>query len=599
MESLNAQENEAKLVALARSSYRSDLTEAELRVIHDSVREGPATVRKGDVAANRHIRGDFFRWLLNDPRVTPLVDKDGLQVTSATIDGPIDLDSSRVLYSLYFEQCVFTGVVSFRWATMRNVVASNCVAQGAWDFGNAVITGDLRLSPNFQSAQQLSLFGAHVEGDVDLSSGRFTSKSEDATISLIKTEVKGGVFLNDLNCAGDVQVLDAKFGNEVIATGAVFGGELMMGSCSFAASLYLMEVQVKEGLSLDKSQVGATVYASAMNLQGLPVSLNLDSAVIGGDLYLEKNPESPGDMFRAAGSVFASELVVKQRLVVSDAELPKLNLTGAQLGSLEWRSIRHPEKTTLILTRATAKSFLDEQDSWPAKGNLMVDGFVYDQMNLEVPRKLPDSATKTDGGGSDPTDRINWLKRQSETSQLLPQPWLQLAAFVKAQGNPTAAKHVIYEMKRIQARRYGVSRRTVSMVYDVIEENPLRLFLPVCLLWAFGWIIFWRARRMAAMSPTDKDAFAHFEEKGVEPPHYPPFSAAVYTLENVLPVVKLGQDAMWQPNPRLQPEMRKHPKRWVPRMTYGWLSVLRWVLIVVGWVLALILAAAIGDTFKA
>jgi hypothetical protein len=41
MDSLLATENEAKLIALAKTDYSPDLSEAKIRVIHDSVRPGP------------------------------------------------------------------------------------------------------------------------------------------------------------------------------------------------------------------------------------------------------------------------------------------------------------------------------------------------------------------------------------------------------------------------------------------------------------------------------------------------------------------------------------------------------------------------------
>ena len=90
MDSVQAVNNHAKLVALANADYSPRLREAELRIIHDSVRPGPAKPRPGDRAGARHLRGDFIRWLINDARVTPLIYKDGLQVVAATIDGEVD-----------------------------------------------------------------------------------------------------------------------------------------------------------------------------------------------------------------------------------------------------------------------------------------------------------------------------------------------------------------------------------------------------------------------------------------------------------------------------------------------------------------------------
>ncbi len=103
---------------------------------------------------------------------------------------------------------------------------------------------------------------------------------------------------------------------------------------------------------------------------------------------------------------------------------------------------------------------------------------------------------------------------------------------------------------------------------------------------------------MEAMAPKDKDVYARFMEK--QPiPEYVPFNPAIYALENVLPVVRFGQDDAWGPNPAIVKYTEKTGwRRWAPRCEYRWLALLRWTLIVLGWALALILAGAIGSRFK-
>jgi hypothetical protein len=91
----------------------------------------------------------------------------------------------------------------------------------------------------------------------------------------------------------------------------------------------------------------------------------------------------------------------------------------------------------------------------------------------------------------------------------------------------------------------------------------------------------------------------HFASShGREPRSYMPFSPVVYILENVLPVVHFGQDAGWAPNPRVQSQPQSDWRRFCPQLSYKWLSSLRWFLIVLGWVLAGILAGVVANLFK-
>jgi hypothetical protein len=83
-------------------------------------------------------------------------------------------------------------------------------------------------------------------------------------------------------------------------------------------------------------------------------------------------------------------------------------------------------------------------------------------------------------------------------------------------------------------------------------------------------------------------------------PLYPKYQPFVYTLENAVPLVKLGMDDKWTPNP--SPEFCRP---WFPKLpylffvsTYGILVFTRWFLIVWGWAQATILAAAVADRFK-
>ena len=74
------------------------------------------------------------------------------------------------------------------------------------------------------------------------------------------------------------------------------------------------------------------------------------------------------------------------------------------------------------------------------------------------------------------------------------------------------------------------------------------------------------------------------------PASYPVLNPFVYTLENAVPMVKLGQDDKWAPD-------RRHPgKAW---FTNYWILVwARWMLILSGWFQATVLAAALSGRFK-
>jgi len=51
------------------------------------------------------------------------------------------------------------------------------------------------------------------------------------------------------------------------------------------------------------------------------------------------------------------------------------------------------------------------------------------------------------------------------------------------------------------------------------------------------------------MVPRDEAAYTQFKATGHAPGHYEPLGPFVYSLENSLPLVKLGQTDRWGPDP--------------------------------------------------
>jgi hypothetical protein len=103
------------------------------------------------------------------------------------------------------------------------------------------------------------------------------------------------------------------------------------------------------------------------------------------------------------------------------------------------------------------------------------------------------------------------------------------------------------------------------------------------LLTALGWGLFRHGYFSGAVAPTDKDAYRHFRTKGWVPNHYQRFTASIYSLENSLPFVSLGQKDHWTPDPNQQ----------------GWwrlaslLRGFRWCQVLAGWLLATLFVAGV------
>lgn len=198
MDTLLAKRNELKLTALAKSNFSTEIYPAELRTLQNSVREGPAKTHPNDREIERHVRGSFLRWILNDEAATSLFDKDGLQVASAVIDGDVDLDSSDIRYDLIFDDCVFTKGIHFESAKIRTVRIWNSTMNGPTMFENAAIRGDIDLARGFTTVDYVSAYGAQVSGDVLMEGAQLLGEKEDFSFSLNIADIKGIVNLSNL-----------------------------------------------------------------------------------------------------------------------------------------------------------------------------------------------------------------------------------------------------------------------------------------------------------------------------------------------------------------------------------------------------------------
>jgi len=253
---------------------------------------------------------------------------------------------------------------------------------------------------------------------------------------------------------------------------------------------------------------------------------------------------------------------------------------------LVWTSIQNPQEARLVLTAASVHTLRDDKDSWP-KGHLALDGLVYEELSLH-PTASAEQLAVSHLSDVLPLDdeRIAWLRLQSLEDRIEPQPWMQLSELLESKGDKKGAKHVIFALRREQAKQYSVVRRFWTTAVALLEEKPSRVLCSLAMVIVLGTLVFWRAERCRAMAPTEREAYSAWASGEKFQSAYPRFSPIIYTVENALPLVRLGQDDKWAPDPS------------VPTRRYWLLSCVRCLLIFSGWFQATILAAAVERRFK-
>jgi hypothetical protein len=185
-----------------------------------------------------------------------------------------------------------------------------------------------------------------------------------------------------------------------------------------------------------------------------------------------------------------------------------------------------------------------------------------------------------------------------------PQPYSQLAKVLRQSGAAEGATLVEIAREDALTEYGGLSfssrfwryalRVTIGYGY-----RPLLALWWILLFVSLGTVLFGWGYRARLITPTDESAYAAFVRTGAPPPHYPPFTSFVYSLENFLPVVELHQGAYWRPNPRHSPAHTGRLIKWsgdrVPAMLLRWYL---WLHILAGWTITPLLFAGLSGLLR-
>jgi hypothetical protein len=563
----------------------------------------------GGWGRDREIRADLIRWLCVNQEASRRVDPRGVRVYGARITGELDLSSANVPFPLRLVRCRLVSKCHLQNVRIRALQLDGTVA-GSLTADGAEVDGDCLLSRGFSANGEVRLPGARLGGNLDCSGSTFKNPGGVA-LTAAGARIGGDVFVSDdFFAEGQVSLLGAQIGGQLSCAGGSFRNA---GSTALIADT----ADVKGGVYLKNASEKLFFHAEG--------EVNLVRARIGGNLECDhgsfKNP--CGDALTAntaeiAGNVFLREGFSAQGKV--DLVLARvggeIDCRKATFEALDLHSATAAQKlllqevravTDLDLRDAAVQAMWDDEGSWPSKGHLRLDGFVYERIS---------------SGPTDALKRLEWLDRQAEFKS---QPYRQLAKVLREMGEDEGARRVLFELEK-RARSEGRRRlvaptRWLRFAEDALSKatvgygiHPGWAVWHLCWLTALGWIVHRRAQRLGVMAPSDKDAYREFHENNATaPPYYPQFSPLIYSLENCLPLVKFGQDDRWQPDPSALQRVRlprpaRGSRAWFRDVLFVRLPDLasspvalrwfRWVLIALGWLLATFFVAGITGIIK-
>jgi hypothetical protein len=529
----------ANLTRLANARFNTTLTEAELRVVRESAASvDPPEPATG--ASRPDVRSEFIRWLATDPEAVSNIDPKGLRVWGVSLPDKLDFEECHILPTLYFRQCTLKSEINLMAAETKGIYLTECDVAGT-------VRGD----------------GVTVHGPIDFSRTAFSSE-----VCLI-----GASIANELSCVG------AKF--------SCLEDALSLDDASIGSNIIFNDGFESRGMiRLLGARVAGSIECQNAKFTTNKIALSLDGARIEGDVFFRKGTECSGDIRMPLTEIGGDLEFCDVDMAVVYCRYLKLS------GAFIWLLIRRPLNAKLKLIGASVRSLRDDSDSRPARGNLQLDGFEYGDLMSYKNMDAEDVANNRfpDKHELDADDRVEWLMLQDLENRAKPQPWMQLKELLEKKGEDSGAKHVLYKFRCLQARKSCLLLRWWKVAFAWLDEAPQRIVYSIAVTLIFGTLVFTAAGLSGALAPTEKDAYSAFIAGSPMPAAYPVLNPFIYTLENSLPLVKLGQDDKWAPD-------RRHATtHWFN--SYWFLMWTRWALILFGWFQATVLAAALSNRLK-
>lgn len=468
------------------------------------------------------IRADIVRFLLLGGDSEHPVHEEGVMIQGAWIADELNLHQATCKIRLDARSCHFASAILATAASIPELGFSGSTMPQL-EGDRLKVKGGIFLSNKFAATGEIRLLGAEVGGNLECIDGRFSNERGYA-INADGIKVKGGVFLSDGFAAiGEVRLLGAEIGGNLTCSGGTF-----LNSSSYA--------------------------------------LNIDGAIIKDGLFLR------------SAKFFGI-----------------VDLTTVYTCTLIEGRVGHEQATFLL------------------------DGFRYDRII----------------GPTDAAGRIAWLERQRIShlgADFRPQPWEQLIKTLREMGHLGEAAEIAMAKQQMLRKAGKIGTRSPNTAFTGIRlwldkiwsgvsnlsarwfhdfygwvagygHRPQRIFWRMVLVCALCSVAYYGGRHYGLIGPTnplihhsaelrhcgtggDTNVVYWTSPACPVPPEYSTFQPFFYSLDVILPLIDLHQEADWAPvvtNSAGEP-------LWAGRLLRG----LMWFEILFGWLASLMFVAIVG-----
>jgi len=399
-----------------------------------------------------------------------------------------------------------------------------------------------------------------------------------------------GIDLEFARIDGDLNLRNLKVNSPISFRNCTFTGRVDLSEGEFR-SLSFDGCHMRQGMNAAYIRVDKYLrFADGFTSRGM---VNLSGSCIEGDFYALEGH------FINAGSIC---IVGEGMTIGGNARFQKgFEVQGAVMfgmaniqGAFNWCCMDPNSDFILDLRNARIRILSDDADSWPKKGNLSLNGMIYESI--------------WEGTPINAKMRIDWLERQKE---FRPQTYEQLAKCFQNMGFLEEAKEVLMAKEEKLTLARPLSERWLRFmtlgVFLGYGYDPWRLAYFGAASVVMGGFLFSLGFRKNLMSPVN-------DSRGQTKNNHPKFSALIYSIETFVPLLDLHQKKYWLPDARKGRTLRELAETFLGRWEFGRIaqrtsSILNWQLfrlqtgallrwwfwaeIILGWIITTLLLAVL------
>ena len=557
-----------------------------------------------------------------------------LYFSGAKISGSVLLNGAQALGQVRFRNAVIGGTLECDEASF----ASARDGYRALLFDHAKVGGTMRMR-KLRTLGQVRFTSAEAGGDLRLEGANLRHQKDgnnpnqdmgDLALFFSRAKIEGSVYLNrGFYADGEVRFRSAYIGGTLVCDGA----SLRSHSGKEPVALFFNNARIAGNATFNMDNkrfeaVGKVCLAGAQ-IDGKIECKGAHFSVLKGEALVVTNTKVGGhvlltDGFRSKGSVNFDHASVDGNVDCYGGTFQSINIDDAAPGkgtdALTLRSaviknsLRLYQETippamiegVLDLRGAKVAALVDHAESWPGKGNLKLDGLIYNRFAESAPYKA--------------SERKDWLKRQPDDDlrkNFKPQPFEQLVKVLKEAGHGSEAKGIAIEEQQRLTRRARLQWHIVSWLWRSFLNASMRygyvpqiIFVATIAVWLACGFIYKQAQDQKLFAPTMAGYFLHedmnacratekvsnnragcYSENG---PEYVAFDPYMFSLDVILPIVNLRQEDAWQPMPR---PLELRIGGYLFPLPFP-IRLVTWFETLFGWLAAIMLTAYIGGVIK-